>query len=108
MGTKALKAFIKNILPKPLLNRYLLLRDARRLREQYFGRQLRVMRPLMIATGETHNFTYDLREENLCYLAEMVAVATGKTADEIAGYFNRAMRSPTAIGTPAGIRIPFL
>lgn len=88
---RIIRKIIKALLPKPILRHILLLRNAKQLRKNYFGRQLRIMKPLIMATGETHNFTYDLREENLRYLAETVAVATGKTAAEIEGFIHEAI-----------------
>jgi len=45
----------------------------------------------MFETGETHNFTYDLTDNSLLYLAEMIAVATGKTPTAIEAYIQEAV-----------------
>jgi predicted O-methyltransferase YrrM len=63
----------------------------RRLREFYFGRQLRAIKPLLRQTQETHNFTYDLTDSNLRYLTEMIAVAAGRPPLEIEGYLQEAI-----------------
>jgi len=99
-------------------------REASRLREFYFGRQLRTMLPILFQSGETHNFTYDLTDTNLRYLAEMVAVATGKAPPEIEGFIlesindqqlrvyfdnkmasHRGQRSPPKVTSPFGRRL---
>jgi predicted O-methyltransferase YrrM len=66
-------------------------REARRFKEFYFGNQLRAIMPLLLQTGETHNFTYDLTDANLLYLAEIISVATDRSASEIEGYIQEAI-----------------
>lgn len=69
-----LHAVAKTLLPGFLYRRLWTGYQVRRLREAYFGRRWRAL-PAIAATGETHNFTYDLTSENLRYMAEMVAAA---------------------------------
>jgi hypothetical protein len=88
---RTLISIIKPFVPGPVRHRISLSRSARRLREFYFGRQLRALKPIIFETGETHNFTYDLTDENLRYLAEMIAVATGRPATEIEAYIAEAL-----------------
>lgn len=87
---KMVKRFIKTAIPKSILKRIQMSREAGRLKEFYFGNQLRMMFPMLLQSGETHNFTYDLTEANLRYLAEIIAVATGKSPVEIEGYIQEA------------------
>lgn len=87
---RAIKRLIKPLIPPAVLRHIQLSRTAKTLREFYFGRQLRAIKPIMFETGETHNFTYDLTDQNLRYLAEMIAVATGKPPAEIEGYIQEA------------------
>jgi hypothetical protein len=82
---------IKRSLIRPALRHVELSRATKTLREFYFGRQLRALKPTVLATGETHNFTYDLTSENLRYLAETIAVATGRSPAEIEGYIQEAI-----------------
>jgi len=42
-------------------------------------------------TGEFHNFTYDLTDASLRYLAETISVVTAKPAIEIEGYIREAI-----------------
>ncbi len=65
--------------------------DAVRFFKTYLGRQTATILPILLATGETHNFTYDLTEKNLRYLAETIAVVTGKAPTDIAGYIDEAI-----------------
>jgi hypothetical protein len=84
------KPILRHIV-RPVLRRIELSRYAKWLRNYYFGRQLRAIKPILFESGETHNFTYDLLEENLRYLAEIIAVATNKPATEIECYLEEAL-----------------
>src|SRR5436190_7273437 len=86
----AIKKIIKPFIPRSLRRRIQLSRTADSLRDFYFGRQLKMLKPVIYETGETHNFTYDLTDQNLRYLAEMLAVATGKPPAQIQGYIEEA------------------
>jgi predicted O-methyltransferase YrrM len=83
-----IKSAIKRLVPKAIRRHFRLSQSATALREIYFGRQLKQIKPIVLATGETHNFTYDLTDENLRYLTEMIAVATAKPPAEIEAYIN--------------------
>jgi predicted O-methyltransferase YrrM len=115
-----IKSLIKSLLPGSALRRIQLTKAANALREFYFGRKLRTIKPLIFATGETHNFTYDLMDENLPYLSEIIAVATGKPAAEIEtyikeaigdtelrAYFDAKMTAHDGQKSPANVRSPF-
>lgn len=115
-----IKTILKPLIPRSLRRRIQLSRTAATLREFYFGRQLRMLKPIMLETGETHNFTYDLTDQNLRYLAEMIAVATGKSPLEIQGYieeaqndrelrayFDARMAAHDGQQTPKNVRSPF-
>jgi len=86
-----IKSAIKRLIPKAIRRHFRLSQSATALREIYFGRQLKQIKPIVLATGETHNFTYDLTDENLRYLAEMIAVATAKPPAEIEAYINEVL-----------------
>jgi predicted O-methyltransferase YrrM len=114
------KTIVKSVVPEPVLRRIRLSRHARTLREFYFGRQLRTLKPILFESGELHNFTYDLTNENLRYMAEMIAVATGKKACEIESYigevfvdaglrdhFNARMASYKGQKSPRAVKSPF-
>jgi predicted O-methyltransferase YrrM len=45
----------------------------------------------ILRTGEFHNFTYELTDSNLRYLAETLSVVTGKPPQEIEGYIREAI-----------------
>lgn len=119
-----IKSAIKSLVPKAIRRRIRLSKSAATLREAYFGRQLKAIKPIIFATGETHNFTYDLTTENLRYLAEIVAVATAKPPAEIEAYINEVLvdrelrayfysrmagydgqKSPQSVNSPFGRRI---
>jgi len=82
---------IKRSVIRPVRRRIELSKAAKTLRDFYFGRQLKTLRPIMFETGETHNFTYDLTDENLRYLAEMIAVAVARSPMEIEGWIQEAL-----------------
>jgi hypothetical protein len=46
----------------------------------------------ILRTGEFHNFTYELTDANLRYLAETISVVTAKPAHEIDGYIREVMK----------------
>jgi predicted O-methyltransferase YrrM len=64
---------------------------AARFYDVYFKQQVSAIHPILVATGETHNFTYDLTGANLRYLAEMVACVTHLPASQIETYINEAI-----------------
>jgi hypothetical protein len=78
-------------IPTPLRRRILAPFNAFRFFNAYFGRQTMAIFPTLIATGETHNFTYDLTERNVRYLAETIAVVTGSRPQETVGYIEEAI-----------------
>jgi predicted O-methyltransferase YrrM len=86
-----IKSAIKRLVPKAIRRHFRLSQSATALREIYFGRQLKQIKPIVLATGETHNFTYDLTDENLRYLTEMIAVATAKPPAEIEAYISEVL-----------------
>lgn len=88
---RVLKSVLKAVIPRPVRRRLVMAMAARRHKEFYFGGQLRAIYPTLLATDETHNFTYDLTERNLRYLAETIAVVTGKPAPEIDLYLREPM-----------------
>jgi hypothetical protein len=49
------------------------------------------MLSVLLQTGETHNFTYDLTDTNLRYMAEAIAVATNKPTIEIEQFIREAI-----------------
>ncbi len=88
---KPIRDILRTLVPKPIRRQFHLTQSVRRLRKFYFGDQLRMIKPLVFHTRETHNFTYDLTETNLRYLEEVIAVVTGKTPDEIGGFIQEAI-----------------
>jgi hypothetical protein len=86
-----LRRLAKSLLPDSVVRRIRLSRDADRLLETYYGARVRAVKPTVLATGETHNFTYDLKDRNLRYLAETIACATARPPVEIEGYINEAI-----------------
>ena len=68
-----------------------LVRAVPRLRRTYYGPQLAAIRPVVMASRETSDFTYDLTARNLLYLAELVACVTRRPPAEIAAYIAEAM-----------------
>jgi predicted O-methyltransferase YrrM len=115
-----IKKFIKLVVPEPILRRVRLWRHAKTMRDFYFGRQLKAIKPILFETEEMHNFTYDLTDENLRYLAETIAIATDKTATEIESYvqevlnntelrsyFDARMASYKGQQSPESVKSPF-
>jgi predicted O-methyltransferase YrrM len=56
----------------------------------YFKQKVDAIYPLVRATHETHNFTYDLTNRNLWYLADTIGCALGKPREEIEAYIEEA------------------
>jgi len=114
------KSAIKPLIPKGVLRHIKLTKAAKSLRDFYYGRQLQAIKPIIFATGEVHNFTYDLTDKNLQYMAEIVAVATGKRAaviesyireaindTELRTYFDAKMAAHGGEKSPGNVRSPF-
>lgn len=100
----------------PALKRSLLLRQTtEHLDREYFNRPRSLILPLLRETGETHNFTYDLTDRNLDYLAQMIALATGKPLAEVVGYIEEvrmdadliALARSSHVGSRANLTCPF-
>lgn len=83
--------FAKSIIPNPVWRRMSAVRNSRRLYNYYFKRQIDTIFPIVLATGETHNFTYDLTDRNLLYLAETIACITKHPPNEIAAYIEEGI-----------------
>jgi len=58
--------------------------------EHYFKQKVDSIYPLVRATHEIHNFTYDLTDRNLWYLADTIACALDKPREEIERYIEEA------------------
>ena len=86
-----------------------------RLYADYFAPNISALRPLVMASRETSDFTYDLTPQNLRYLAELVACATARPAAEIAAYIDEAINDTKlnaaaargVLGKPPYRRSPF-
>jgi hypothetical protein len=81
------RAIVTNPIFRPLLAGWFGTRYAR----QHFFRKVFWPYWSILRTGEFHNFTYDLTDANLRYLAETISVVTAKPAIEIEGYIREAM-----------------
>ena len=57
-----------------------------RLPVRYVWRSFASATSWLFASRETTNFTYELTDRNIAHLVEFVAVATGRSSDEISGY----------------------
>lgn len=88
---RQIRGLAKSLMPGFVYRYVTLVMHARRLRENYLNRRMRSVLPTVMATGETHNFTYDLTEQNLRYLVEMVAIATGRAPTQIEQYVREAI-----------------
>jgi predicted O-methyltransferase YrrM len=62
----------------------------------YFRPKIALLVRKTFGTGEDTNFTYDLTQKNLRYLAHTIALVTDQSADKIAGYILEA-REDTAL-----------
>jgi hypothetical protein len=115
-----IKNAIKPLIPEAVRRHIRLSKASKTLREFYYGRQLKALRPIVFATGETHNFTYDLTDENLRYMAEIISVATGKRAaviesyikeaindTELRTYFDAKMAAHEGAHSPKNVQSPF-
>lgn len=56
----------------------------------YFAPKVESIYSTVQATGEFHNFTYELTERNLGYLVETISCALGRPREEIAGFIQEA------------------
>lgn len=110
---RSISRLAKALLPRFLHRYFRTVIQAWRLKEVYFSRRARNVFPIVMATGETHNFTYDLTERNRRYLIEMIAVATGQPSStieqyvleaindrELRNHFDRAMQAAGARPRP--------
>lgn len=88
---KLLRRLAKSILPAQVQWRIRAARQSKQFYQFYFARQVEAIRSTVTATGETHNFTYDLSERNLRYLTETIACATGQPAAQIENYITEAI-----------------
>lgn len=115
-----LKNALKRAIPNSIREQIRLRQAAKNFKEVYFGDQLRTILPLVLKTGETHNFTYDLTETNLRYLSEMIGVATSTLPSiiesyideaiqdqDLRAYFDRMMASHDGQKSPANTSSPF-
>jgi predicted O-methyltransferase YrrM len=66
-------------------------REARHFYDMYYRQQVENIRPTVLNSRETNNFTYELHPRNLSYLAEMVACATGQPSAVITAYIEEAI-----------------
>jgi predicted O-methyltransferase YrrM len=82
---------LKMLVPASLRRRVGLTRSAKHLFEVYYGAKVRAITPTVLATGETHNFTYDLSDRSLRYLAETIACVTVRQPAQIECYINEAI-----------------
>jgi predicted O-methyltransferase YrrM len=85
------KQFIKSTLPAPLWKRLLARRAKRHVYNEYFRRTIEAIHPILLTTGETHNFTYDLTDRSLQYMVETIAAAIGRPRAEITSYVEEAI-----------------
>ena len=83
--------FAKSIIPNPVWRRMSAVRDSRQFYNHYFKRQIDTIFPIVLATGETHNFTYNLTDRNLLYLTETIACITKRPPNEIAAYIEEGI-----------------
>src|ERR1700704_4891946 len=81
----------KRLLPHTVRRHLRAWQNARQFYNFYFKRQTSSILPILLATGETHNFTYDLTDKNLCYLAETIGCATRTASSQIAAYIDQAI-----------------
>ena len=90
---KLLPRFIRKLLPKSI-RRALRARAVRIERLEfalgYFRPGLKRVESWVTESRERTNFTYDLTEANILYLAHIVSVVANKTVEEIAGYIEEA------------------
>jgi hypothetical protein len=66
-------------------------REARHFYDMYYRQQVENIRPTVLNSRETSNFTYELHPRNLSYLAETVACATGQPSAVVAAYIDEAI-----------------
>jgi hypothetical protein len=86
-----LRCFVKMVLPGAVQRHILARRNARRFYKRYFGPHVSTILPTLLATGEMHNFTFDITERNIKYLRETIACVTQRPSAEIAGYIEEAL-----------------
>jgi hypothetical protein len=87
VGGQSLKRRIsRNPVVWPVLARYIVCK----LYRSYFGGRVSMMYPLLKETRETSNFTYELTETSLMYLADTIAAVTKTPRTTIEGYLREA------------------
>jgi predicted O-methyltransferase YrrM len=107
-----IRSIVKGLIPRPVLRRVSALRASRRFYDFYFRPRTSSIFSVVLATGETHNFTYELTERNLLYLAETIACVTQKPSLEIEGYIEEArndgeLRNLTLEDKRSDLQCPF-
>jgi len=77
--------------------------------EIYFKPKVDSIYPVLRATHETHNFTYDLTDRSLWYLADTIACALNKPREEIERYIEEARSdreiNAAALATTPGVNV---
>jgi predicted O-methyltransferase YrrM len=103
---------VKMVVPRALVRRVRAIQASHNFYDAYFKRRIDSILPILLATGETHNFTYDLTDTNLLYLAETVACVTDKPSQDIHAYLDEALhdedlRKHALVSDRPGLRCPF-
>lgn len=77
--------------------------------EHYFKQKVDSIYPLVRATHEIHNFTYDLTDRNMWYLGDIIACALGKPREEIEAFIDEARNdldtNAAALATTPHVRV---
>jgi predicted O-methyltransferase YrrM len=83
---------------KPVFRPFLAAWFGTKMANQHFLKRLPDPYRSIMSTGELSNFTYDLTEANLRYLAETVSVVTGRSPEEVEIYIREASEDQAMIG----------
>ena len=87
-----LRKLIKKILlKKNILSKFLLFFFKRNFAYSYFREKNSMINRWAWGDNELSNFYYDLTESNKEYLADLISVVTGKSIEEISGYFSELL-----------------
>ena len=84
--TRAIRKVVKKLYLSPITNPMRPFYQAMVLANRYFGHRIGTVFAKSFQTGETSNFTYDLTDANLGYLAHVIALVTGEPLNSIRHY----------------------
>jgi len=91
LNNKFRKLIKKFLLKKNIISKFFLFIFKRNFAQSYFRDKNSMINSWAWGDNELSNFYYDLTEMNKEYLADLISLVTGKSTDEIYGYFSELL-----------------